>query len=69
VLHSAGGVMPVDVFANRASVLPRNVSGVVSEMGEWINFDQFLIVEHDPISKRVKLDIAKLEAYLAEYGT
>jgi len=69
VLHAAGGVMSVDVFANRAKVLARNVSGVVSEMGEWINFDQFLIVEHDPISKRVKLDIAKLEAYLGEYGT
>ncbi len=66
LLHRAGGALAAEVFANRAGVLPRSVGGAVSEMGEWINFDQYLIVEHDPISKRVLLDIEKLEAYLKE---
>lgn len=68
VLANAGGTMPSDVFARKVGVLPRNVGGVVSEMQEWVNFDGYLIVEHDPISRRLLLRLEMLGEYIKEPG-
>ncbi len=68
VLADAGGVMPADVFARKVGALPRNVGGVVSEMQEWINFDGYFVVEHDPTSLRVTLRVEMLDQYLKELG-
>jgi hypothetical protein len=68
VLADTGGAMPSDVFARKVGVLPRNVGGVVSEMQEWVNFDGYLIVEHDPISRRLLLRLDMLSEYIKELG-
>ncbi|WP_437593479.1 BREX-2 system phosphatase PglZ [Sorangium sp. So ce1000] len=68
LLADAGGAMPADVFAHRVGVLPHAVGGVVSELQEWINFDAYLVVEHDPRSKRVTLNVPLLDEYLKEAG-
>jgi hypothetical protein len=68
LLAAAGGVLPSEHFARKALVLPRNVAGVVSEMQEWVNFDGYLIVEHDSIARRVTLKLDLLEQYLKEFG-
>jgi hypothetical protein len=68
ILADAGGNLPADMFARKVGVLPRNLGGVVSEMQEWINFDGYLVVEHDPVSQRVALRVEMLDQYLKEFG-
>jgi hypothetical protein len=68
LLADSGGVLSADVFARGVGVLPGSIRGVVLEMQEWINFDGYGMVEHDPLSKRVLLRLDLIEAYLREYG-
>lgn len=68
ILADAGGSMPADRFAREVMVLPHAVGGVVSEMAEWINFDAYLVVEHEPRTGRVTLNVALLDEYLKEAG-
>jgi hypothetical protein len=68
LLADLGGKVSAEHFAKRAGVLPRNVGGVVSEMQEWINFDGYAVVEHDPVAKRVELRLDWLESFLQEMG-
>lgn len=68
LLADAGGALPAEQFARKALVLPRNVAGAVSEMQEWVNFDGYLIVEHNPIARRVTLKLDLLDQYLKEFG-
>lgn len=65
VLYDADhGRMSAARFAQAARILKHRVAGAVSELGEWVNFDQFVIVEFDPREQVVKLDKAKLDTYL-----
>jgi hypothetical protein len=64
LLVDAGGAMPLEVFARKAGVLPTSVGGVVAEMQEWVNFDGYAVVEHDPVSRRVAINLAVLYEYV-----
>ena len=66
-LADAGGKLPQDVFGRQNGIAARNIAAVVVEMQEWINFDGYLIVEHDVANKRVSLDVALLADYLKDF--
>ena len=67
-LADAGGKLPQDVFARQNGIAARNIAGTVVVMQEWINFDGYLIVEHDVANGRVSLDVALLDDYLKDFA-
>jgi hypothetical protein len=57
-LAEAGGRLPVEVFAQRAGLLPHRVAGAVAVLGEWLNLDGYAVVSLDREAGQVVLDLA-----------